>query len=62
MVTKQGEELGLMHDVLPTGGNDIYVVRKGTEELLIPALKTVVLKIDLVARQIEVDLPDGLRE
>jgi 16S rRNA processing protein RimM len=60
--TDQGEYLGTLKDVLPSGGNDIFVVRGESKEYLIPALHTVVLKIDLVAKRIDVTLPPGLRE
>lgn len=60
-MTKQGETLGVLRDVLPTGANDVYVVGEGASEILIPALKSVVLKIDLEQKRIEVDLPNGLR-
>lgn len=62
VVTLQGESLGVLVDVLPSGGNDIFVVKKGEREILIPALKTVVQLIDLEKRRVEVDLPPGLRE
>ena len=60
VVTKQGETLGPLLDVLGTGANDVYVVGEGMSEILIPALKSVVLKIDLENKRIEVDLPIGL--
>lgn len=62
VVTVEGESLGALSDVLPTGGNDVFVVKQDEREILIPALKTVVLSIDLTARRITVDLPNGLRE
>lgn len=61
-MTLESELLGTLADVLPSGGNDIFVVRQGERELLIPALKTVVQKIDLDARTIWVELPKGLRD
>ena len=61
VVTVQGETLGLLRDVLPTGANDVFVVGEGVGEVLIPALKSVVKKIDLDNKRIEVDLPPGLR-
>jgi 16S rRNA processing protein RimM len=61
VVTVTGEFLGLLRDVLPTGANDVFVVGEGSSEILIPALKSVVLKIDLSQKLIEVDLPEGLR-
>jgi len=59
--TETSEYLGDLKDVLPSGGNDIFVV-VGAKEYMIPALKTVVTSIDLTARRIDVTLPPGLRE
>lgn len=61
VVTVKGEVLGVLRDVLPTGANDVYVVGEGASEVLIPALKSVVTKIDIGNKRIEVDLPPGLR-
>lgn len=61
--TVQGEYLGCVHDVLQTGSNDVYVVREpkeGGREALIPALKTVVQKIDIEQGRMDVDPPEGL--
>ena len=59
----QGEALGVLDEVLATGSNDVYLVKKdGVRDLLIPALKTVIRSIDIEARLIRVDLPDGLRD
>lgn len=62
VVTEAGDVLGVLKDVYPTGSNDVFVVRSETREYLIPALKTVVLSIDLTERRIVVKLPEGLRE
>lgn len=43
--------LGSVENVLQTGSNDVYIV-KGKEELLIPALKDIVLSIDLLEQKI----------
>ena len=61
VVTTEGEDLGELFDVLPTGANDVFVVGRGTSEILIPALKTVVLRVDLENRVLTVRLPEGLR-
>jgi 16S rRNA processing protein RimM len=60
--TTEGELLGTLMDVLPTGANDVFVVQGTEKEYLVPALKTVVLQIDLQERRIQVKLPEGLRE
>ena len=57
-----GECLGVLKDVLPSGGNDIFVVQGTLREYLIPALKTVVKRIDIATKRIEVVLPAGLRQ
>ena len=54
--------LGTVQDIIQTGSNDVYLVR-GTgvyKEVLIPALKTVVSKVDIENKRIDVSLPEGL--
>lgn len=41
-----GIEIGTVIDVLKTGSNDVYHV-KGAKEVLVPALKSIVEKIDI---------------
>ena len=55
-----GVFLGKLEDILQTGSNDVYVVREKEEEILIPALKTVLKNIDIEQKSIIVDLPKGL--
>jgi len=61
---ENGECLGELTDVLETGSNDVYSVKdkQGGREILIPALKNVVKRIDLNSRKIEVLLPEGLMD
>ncbi|MCL2817851.1 MAG: ribosome maturation factor RimM [Clostridiales bacterium] len=60
-VRQGGELLGTVSEVLPYAANDIYVVRReGGEELLLPALRSVVRNIDLERGVMEVELPEGL--
>jgi len=49
VVTSAGERLGKLVDVLQPGSNDVYVVSGEPGELLVPAIGTVVLAIDLPA-------------
>jgi 16S rRNA processing protein RimM len=60
VVTETGEPLGTLEDVLFTAANDVYVVAGPEGEILIPALRTVVLEVDLDARRMVVQLPEGL--
>ena len=55
--SKQGF-LGKVVEVLSTGSNDIYVVRNGSQEVMIPALKSVVKRIDIKAGRMDVEQMD----
>ncbi|MHB9154884.1 MAG: ribosome maturation factor RimM [Endomicrobiales bacterium] len=60
-----GERLGILVDVLPTGGNDVWVIRSGPSgerEILVPALSSVVREVDVEKKRIVVALPPGLKE
>jgi 16S rRNA processing protein RimM len=60
-VTEAGEVLGEVSEVLETGANDVYVVTGDQGEILLPAISSVIVGIDLAARQITVQMMDGLR-
>ncbi|MEG1500438.1 MAG: ribosome maturation factor RimM [Clostridiales bacterium] len=60
-VYEKTEKLGIIKDVLPNSANDIYVVEKTAGgDLLLPALKSIIKKIDLENQMMEVILPPGL--
>lgn len=52
--------LGCIESIIPTGSNDVYVVKNNDDEILIPGLESVVKEIDLKHRIMLVDLPEGL--
>jgi 16S rRNA processing protein RimM len=56
----QDTYLGRVASILPTGSNDVYVVRNNDDEVLVPALESVVLDIDLAEGRMTVELPEGL--
>jgi 16S rRNA processing protein RimM len=56
-----GVWLGKLERILETGANDVYIVRGGAGEICVPALKTVVRRVDVPGRRMDVDLPPGLR-
>jgi 16S rRNA processing protein RimM len=58
--TEDGRDLGQVGEIIETGSNDVYVVRDGGTEHLIPAIKDVVLDIDLGAGLMTVRLLEGL--
>lgn len=61
VVTDEGEDFGVLKDVLATGANDVYVVKRTSgEEALLPAIKECVRNIDIDGRVMEVHIMDGL--
>lgn len=52
--------LGTLTQVLETGANDVYVVKGTKGEFCIPALKSVVRKVDVSGKRMDVLLPPGL--
>ncbi len=61
ILDENGKKLGVLTDVLTTNANDVYVVKKPDgKELLLPVIKQVVKKIDVVNKKITVRLMEGL--
>jgi 16S rRNA processing protein RimM len=52
--------LGQLESILQTGSNDVYVVKDGSREILIPAINDVVMSINLEENAMRVSLPEGL--
>lgn len=48
--TEKGTYLGIIRGIMPTGSNDVFVVRQDREEYLIPAIAEVVKEVDLRAK------------
>ena len=55
--TPEGSSLGRVAEILPTGSNDVYIVRGGPRELLIPAIEDVVREVDLEGGRLVVEPP-----
>jgi len=55
-----GRHLGAIRSILETGSNDVYVVGPPEREILLPATRAVVRKVDLRARRMDVTVPEGL--
>lgn len=61
VVTDEGQKLGVLAEILSNVANDIYVVRpEQGPEILLPAIDTVILDIDLQQGEIRVHLLEGL--
>jgi 16S rRNA processing protein RimM len=58
--TDQGAPLGVLEEIIPTGSNDVFVVRKDGREILLPATDEVVLRVDVAKKEMIVRLLEGL--
>lgn len=61
VVTDEGEDFGVLKEVLATGANDVYVVsRENGQEVLLPAIRECIRNMDMDGRVMEVHIMDGL--
>lgn len=62
--TTDNQYIGRVESIMPTGGNDVYIVKNQIKdehtEILIPAIESVVLEIDFENKTMRVELPEGL--
>ena len=54
--------LGTLEDIFTAGAADVYVIKcKGKDDLLLPALKSVILETDVANKKIKVKIPNGVK-
>lgn len=54
---EQGRKLGKVAEILLTGGCDIWVVRQGKREIMVPAAARIVRSVDTAAGEVIVSMP-----
>ena len=59
---EEGQPYGVIEEIIPTGSNDIYVVRNGDQEWMLPMIDTVVKSIDLEQKKLIFHRIEGLIE
>lgn len=60
---EENKELGMLKDVMVTGANDVYVIKMTDgKELLLPAIKQCILKVDVEEQYMQVHVLEGLLE
>lgn len=63
VVTDENKVLGTLTDVLQTGANDVYVVEtEDKKEILLPAIPSCILDVDLEEEVMTVHVLEGLLE
>ena len=59
--TEDGKAFGALKDVMETGANDVYVIDSISHgEVLVPAIKECIRKVDVAEGKMTVHLMDGL--
>lgn len=58
--TEEGEYLGKIESIFPTGSNDVYICRGAEREILLPVISEVIRDIDLKKGKVLVKLLEGL--
>lgn len=62
VVNGEGRGLGQVRGIFPTPANDVYVIKKGGKEWLLPATKEIIQEVDLERGLLRVHLIEGLIE
>lgn len=61
--TEDNLHLGKIVDIFPTGSNDVYVVKDELgKQILLPAIKSVIHKVDIENKKMTVSLMEGLEK
>ena len=60
--TVEGEKIGVVKELLRTGGTEILVVTGAEKEYLIPFAETICTEVDVENKLIKIDAPEGLLE
>jgi 16S rRNA processing protein RimM len=60
VVTKDGESIGRVSDILFIEENDLLIVEKGKRKILVPFSESICIEVNLEKREIVIDPPDGL--
>ncbi len=55
-----GSRIGVVEEIIATGANEVFVVRDGDKEVLVPSIVDVVKEIDVDARRIVIEAIPGL--
>jgi 16S rRNA processing protein RimM len=60
---EEGKPIGSLVEILETGANDVYVVKNDAgHELLLPAIREVILKVDLNSKKMKIHMLPGLAD
>ena len=61
-VYEEERKLGVLKDIISTGGTDLYEIQTEEKTILVPAVSQYILNIDMDNRRIEASIPEELKE
>ena len=62
VVTEEQTVVGTVIDLLSLPLNDVWIVKKGVKEILLPAVKAIIRQVDVEKKRITIHALDGLLE
>ena len=60
IVDSLGEKVGTLINVMWLPNNDVYIIKNGDKEYLIPVIEEIIKKVDYDKKEININLIDGL--
>lgn len=60
--TVEGQAVGLVKELMRTGGTEVLVIEGAEKEYLIPFAESICIEVDVENKKIVIDPPDGLLE
>ena len=60
VVTEAGDDIGTVLEVMKLPANDVWVVSRGKNEVLLPAIKEVIRTVDVLRRTVVIRPLEGL--
>ncbi|MBI1803615.1 MAG: 16S rRNA processing protein RimM [Ignavibacteriae bacterium] len=60
VVTPEGEVVGTVSDVCKLPGQDVWVVRRGEKEYMVPVVKEFIAAVDIAAKRVTIRPIEGL--
>lgn len=61
VVTTDGETIGEIYEILETGANDVWIVKRpGQKDALIPYIEDVVKEVDIQEKRVLIQVMEGL--
>ena len=62
VITANGAPIGIVRELMRTGGTEILVIDGAKRELLVPFAESICIDVDIKEKRIVIDPPEGLLE